>query len=466
MRGGRSFLILLIVAVGLGAYVYFVESKKDLTDTTATKKDKVFAVDSSKIEQIDVTASSGATTTLKKSGADWQIVAPEKIPADATQVGSLVSTLESLEVGRVIEDKPSSAAPFSLEPPRFSVAFKLTGEGLTRRLLVGSKTVNGSDLYARIEGQPRVFLIGGFVEDSLNRTTFDLRDKSVLKFARDGVDLLTLEVPGAPALSLAKKGSEWRLTAPVDAKADASAVDTSIGRISQAQMKSVIPPSSGTESAAQGSANPSPADLKKYGLDKPQVVATVGVGSTRATIAIGAKHDDTTLYARDLSRPLVFTVDKTLLDDLNHKADDLRAKDVFEFRAFTAVSLEITRAGQTFTFAKQKTASRDSSAPAETWKLTQPAAKDVNQTAMTDLLTGLSNLRADKFTDHALTSGDEIQLTAKFGDETSPKTERVTFRESGGVVHALRQGEPGAAIVVTADFDKAIATFKELAGIK
>ena len=29
MRGGRSFLILLVVALGLGGYIYFVESKRD-----------------------------------------------------------------------------------------------------------------------------------------------------------------------------------------------------------------------------------------------------------------------------------------------------------------------------------------------------------------------------------------------------------------------------------------------------
>jgi hypothetical protein len=33
MRGGRSLLILLVVAVGLGAYAYFVESKRDRAAT-------------------------------------------------------------------------------------------------------------------------------------------------------------------------------------------------------------------------------------------------------------------------------------------------------------------------------------------------------------------------------------------------------------------------------------------------
>ena len=43
MRGGNSFLVLLAVAVGLGAYIYFVESKR--TGSDEKKKDKVFTVE-------------------------------------------------------------------------------------------------------------------------------------------------------------------------------------------------------------------------------------------------------------------------------------------------------------------------------------------------------------------------------------------------------------------------------------
>ena len=43
-------------------------------------------------------------------------------------------------------------------------------------------------------------------------------------------------------------------------------------------------------------------------------------------------------------------------------------------------------------------------------------------------------------------------------------TEKVTFRKSGDVVHAMREGESGAAIIPTADFDKARALIKELTG--
>src|SRR5207344_1791503 len=98
-------------------------------------------------------------------------------------------------------------------------------------------------------------------------------------------------------------------------------------------------------------APPSAAELKTFGLDKPQLVATFGAGSSRAVLAIGAKKDDATLYVRDLSKPLVFTVETSLLTDLKKTADDLRVKDVFDFKSFTALGLDITRSGSTVSFA-------------------------------------------------------------------------------------------------------------------
>jgi hypothetical protein len=290
----------------------------------------------------------------------------------------------------------------------------------------------------------------------VNRTTFDLREKSLLKFDRDKADSLKLEPTGAPAVSLAKKSSEeWRLTAPTDARADFSVVDGIVSKLSQAKMKSVV-----TNDVAK--------DLKKYGFDKPQDVVTVGVGSTRASLALGAKSPDGALYARDLSRPIVFTVDAALLDDLKKKPDDLRQKMLFEFRSFTATSVDVTHGAESFSFVKQTAPAQpnQSSVPAETWKLTKPAAKDIDQGKVTDFLVNLANLKAESFVDRPAGSGDEYIFTVRFGDAKAPKDEHVTFRKTGTTVQGVRQGEPGAAVVPTADFDKVASGLKELTGGK
>jgi len=453
MQRGRSFLILLIVALGVGAYIYFVESKRDPLETEA--KTKVFAgVESGTVEEIEVAADSGEVTRIRRQDGDWQIVQPAGVPADSTRTASLASTLESLEEQRVVSENPSSLASFGLDPPRITVAFRQAGETEMRRLLVGTKTPTGSDLYAKVDGQQKVFLIASFLEDSLNQTTFGLREKSALKFARDGVDTLRLDASGSPAMAFAKKGDDWRLTAPASASADFSAVDGIVSRLFQAQMKSIVADDVG-------------ADAAKYGLDTPQATATLGLGSTQATLVLGAKQDDTSVYARDLSRPMVFTVESTLLDELKKKPEDVRRKDVFAFRSFTTIGLELTYGGKTFTFAKQKVdAAPDASAPAEVWKMTSPEAKDVDQGALTTLMSAMSNLRAESFVDKPVTGGENLVVVARHGDAAAPSEDRATIRKSGDTAHAIVSGEPGAFVLPAADVDNVLKQVKDLVGIK
>lgn len=465
MRGGRPLLILLLVAAGIGAYAYFVEMKRDISDPLQ-KKEKIFpAVASGKVEEIEVHAESGDVTKLKKTGDAWQIVAPAALEVDSPAVSAVASTLETIEAQKILDENPASVKEYGLDPPRYYLVFKAAGDTATYRLNVGSKTPTGADMYSRAEGQTKLVLVSSFLEDMLNRTTFNLRDKAILKFATSGVDSIKLEVTGSPALAFSKKGSDWRLTAPIDAKADFGSVEGMVGRLSQTSMSAIeVDPAGAPASSA---ATPlSPADMKKFGFDKPQLSITVGTGSSRATLVIGGKKDDAALYARDLSRPLVFAVESKLLDDLKRKVDDVRVKDVFEFRSFTVLSLDITRGGQTYSFAKDKAAAPNQSTAAEVWKQTKPVAKDIDQAKFTDFLTTLANLRADKFADKPIAGADELVVVGRSGDQADLKEERVVFRRSGTTVQAIRPGDPGAAVVVTADFDKALSLFKELAGIK
>ena len=96
MRSARSLLVLLVLGAGLGAYIYFVESKRDLTDPE-TRKEKVFTVEAGKIEEVELHSPNG-DTTLKKNGTTWQIASPVTAAADEYTVSSLVSALETLEM--------------------------------------------------------------------------------------------------------------------------------------------------------------------------------------------------------------------------------------------------------------------------------------------------------------------------------------------------------------------------------
>src|SRR6476660_1227227 len=128
MRGGKSFLVLLVLGLGIGAYAYFVESKHETSDSSTTPKAaKVFTIDAGKVEELEVKSANGDVTRLKKNGADWQIVAPQPMEADQQTASSLVSSIESLETSRTIDENPTSVKDFGLDPPRATIGVRQAG---------------------------------------------------------------------------------------------------------------------------------------------------------------------------------------------------------------------------------------------------------------------------------------------------------------------------------------------------
>ena len=232
-------------------------------------------------------------------------------------------------------------------------------------------------MYAKRATDKKVFLIASYLDSTFNRKTFDLRDKTAIRVDRDKLDALEVATPER-TVRFAKANNEWQLTAPTPGRADFSAVEGLTGRIAGLQMKAI--------------AEAEPADLKKYGLDKPAATVKIGSGSSQATLLIGSKAADG-LYARDASRPAVFTIDATLMDDLKKDPFEYRQKDLFDARSFNSTRVEVVRAGQSHAFEKIKSKDKDGKEE-EKWRQVSPQARDVDQAKVEALLSAITGAQA------------------------------------------------------------------------
>jgi hypothetical protein len=423
----KSTIALLAVLIGLVAYIYFVDSKKPAAGAPETKA-KAFTVDADQIEEIHMKPASGDASRVQKANGTWEMVEPEKTAADQGQVSNAATSLATLEINRVVDENPSDLSQYGLNPPKAEIAFRVKGQKEPRQLLIGEKTTTGGDLYAKTPDQKRVFLISGYLENTFERTPFDLRDKTVLKFDQSKAD--GVEIVHGGTTALAKTGTEWALTQPYKARADFAGAEAILTSLSSLQMQKIV------ENEAK--------DLAKYGLDKPDATITVNSGSTRASLALGKKDGDS-VYARDLSRPIVFTIPAMTAADLEKDAGTLRRKDMFDGRSFNTTRVELKRGGQTVSFDKSK--GKDGK---DVWK--DAAGKDVDATKVEDMLTKLSNIRAQLFQDRVdpVLKMPTLVATLKLDNNM---TETVTFARSGNAVLASREGEPGSATVEVMPFN-------------
>jgi hypothetical protein len=443
MRGLRSFLVLLVVGIGLGGYLYFVESKRD--PSSGDKKDKVFTVESDKIDELTVKAESGEQTSLKKSGTDWQIVQPMTTGSDSATVSGITSNLSTLEISRVIDENPSDIAEYGLAQPRIEVSFKSGGQ--ERKLQIGRKTPPATDLYAKLADSKRVFLVPSYVESTFNKTTFDLRDKTVLKLDRDKIDTLAISTPSR-VVSFVKTNGEWQMTLPVHARADFTTVDGLVSRLNTLQMKSIV---------ADNSDKPA-----EYGFDKPVASVELGTGSSKAVLYIGKEAGEGVVHAKDQSRPVVFTIDAALSTDLTKEPGEYRQRDLYDARAFNSNRIEIVRGDQTIAFEKAKTKNKEGQEE-EKWRQVAPAAKEVDSSKVDNLVSAVTAVRATNYVDASPKLGlDKPVVTITVKSDEGKREEKVAFAKSGTDAYAARTGEPGVARIDTGMIDNIVKSLDEL----
>jgi hypothetical protein len=442
MGRGRSTLILLVLALGLGGYLYFVESKREVG--TETAKAKVFAnTDAAKINQLEVKSDTGERTGLKKGANDtWSIVQPVEAPADRNNVSDIVTNLANLEEEREVDPNASDLKTYGLAEPRIDVTFHVEGDKEPKRILFGDKTPAGTGMYAKLPSGNRVFLVGTSLETTLNKSTFDFRDKTALSFEESKVDSLELASAGQ-TIRLEKSGEDWKLVKPVQAPADFVSVNGLLGQLQSAQMTALKDKPDDLK------------DLKQYGLDRPQVVATIGMGSASAKFELGNEADPSSVWARDPSKAAVFSVNNGVATELKKTVEDLRRKDVFEFRPYNTTRFEITRGSATRAFERVKGTGENA---VDTWKQVVPAEKPVDSSNFEGVLLDLSNLRAESFVDRSGPATGHnppaAVITVKFDD--GKKEERVAIGTAGSSVFATRADQPGALKVEAGKYEAAL----------
>jgi len=435
-----STLAMVLVLAGLAGYIYFVDNKRPADQ--AEVKEKAFGeVSSDDIEEVRIALADGEAARLTKSEGTWKLVDPTAADADSAEIGSITSSLSSLDIERVVDEKAGDLAQYGLGPPRIDVSFKVKGQSADRRILFGDKTTTGGDLYAKLSDSPRVFLVSSYLESTFRKDPFSLRDKTILKIDRSKVDGFTAS-SGTTVLEFTKTGSDWRLVKPIAARADFGAVEGAIERLATANMQGITVDES--------------SDLKPYGLDKPGTTMTVRSGSSSATLTLG-RTENAVVFAKDASRPMVFTVAPTLREDVVKDVGEFRRKDVFDFRSFTASRVEFTRGADVVAFERTKTKDKDGK-DVDGWTDAKGAAADAMK--VEELLTKVSGLRASSFeaTAPAALKTPVVSIAAQFDG----RRETVTIGRAGTDAFAARQDEPGAAKLDTAALDEALKALDAL----
>jgi len=168
----RNTIILVVVLIALGAYVYFGEMGSGQTPsaTPTPSVSTLWSLPADHINRLEVhdLQTKQEARLVKDSGGTWQIEAPITDTADATRLNSLTSRLAKITASRVITNPPADLAPFGLVTHTMTVDIGLT-ENQTQTLQVGDKNPQGFSYYVQQNDNPAIYLVTSSLIDDLRR---------------------------------------------------------------------------------------------------------------------------------------------------------------------------------------------------------------------------------------------------------------------------------------------------------
>lgn len=242
----RTLLILLLVVLGLGAFIWFYERELPSSEERAENAKRVLPLEKDEIRKVTVEAPSGKVVFERvehakddKDGKDekdaqageeeeeegepeseWKITAPMQARADAFAVDGLLDSLAELQKNRTLEDVDRKAV--GLDKPRATV--RIEAEDGTRVLQLGAAVPTGGSLIAGIEGRDEAYVVSDTILAQVDREPGSWRDRQLFRAGRDAIARITVTGPGGKVV-LAQQDGQFRIESPFADRADKTLVD-------------------------------------------------------------------------------------------------------------------------------------------------------------------------------------------------------------------------------------------------
>jgi hypothetical protein len=363
------------------------KSKLDLVERTIFKFDP-----------IDLTAirrtMGGQDFEATLEGTNWTVTKPTKIAADQQGLEDLSEQLSRLRAERVADIDGKDLAKYGLDKPAI-VKLELIGKGgkpVEKSLKIGGPADSmkpEGDRFAQTEGATTVVVLAGGIAKRLLAEPIKFRDRSLASFVT--ADKVVISRNGKD-ITFLKAGGNWKMKEPVEADAEDESLRELHDALARLRAEEIV--------------SDKPADLKTYGLDKPERWRLYNGDKEVLNLLVGGREkigdkkdkDGFRAYAKLDKGDLVVLLDMALTAKLNAEYRKRTLWEPLDVAQATSIAIETPEGTGTFRLAKGPLGWMDPLNPAER----------ISNEAVTDFLDAFAGLKAERFVEQAATDGGKI----------------------------------------------------------
>jgi hypothetical protein len=162
MKLPKTTWILILLALGLGGFVYFYEIKgKTQSTEIKAEKQKIFSFTANDVQSLTIKAKSTTLKLEKRNTTEkpaWEIKSPISAPANDAIVSYLMDLLVDGKIERTVSVLPTELSEFGLDKPVATIDIKLKNQQ-SHQLILGKAEFNNRFLYAQADANQNLNLL-------------------------------------------------------------------------------------------------------------------------------------------------------------------------------------------------------------------------------------------------------------------------------------------------------------------
>lgn len=264
------------------------------------------------------------TSAQSDDAPKWRLIEPLNTAADEWNVKQLINKVGDLRAEGFLTPEEAQEAETGFKEPQATLTLEMNeGEpltitfGNTETREVGDPAEETEIIYVRTSRRNEVLVVEADVLDSVQKTAFDLRDRSVVSFKRDDVTRVKVERAKGLNFTIARRPGGWFVEKPKNFEARQGAVDDILWNLEDLSATEFV-----TDTADEG-------QLREYGLAVPQVAITIELRDTEPLkVLIGEDTGEGDYYAMVAGSDQVVTISEFLMGDLPEQIEDLQKTSI------------------------------------------------------------------------------------------------------------------------------------------
>jgi hypothetical protein len=436
----RTTLVLAAIALGVFAYLRFVDLKRPGTEEARRQAENVVNFDRDKIDGI-VILNGDEKIELRRRDKRWRLETPIKDQADSSLIDNLLSDLgnwrkEGTISAKEIDADKSKLSEYGLNKPKLRL--KLIGEDKPAPILFGKDAALEGKMYVRFENSKETYLAGQSIKKDVDKKPEEFRDRKITDLITAQVSRVVIKTPTGE-IELQKKGDHWEILKPLRASGDDQKIGDLIAQVTASRIQQFVADDHG--------------DLHAYGLAEPRGAITLFTQEDKQgqLLQIGSvpEKEKDQIYVRFAPRGFVYTLPKKIEEILNTKPDDLRDRHLVRIDTNVLDRITIDAPGKGKTVLARKD---------ENWTIASRGNAPANSGEVRRFIDTLQNERVTKFVEDVASNlpqygldKPQLQLTfSSFASENTAETKAgeepfatVTFgKVDGDNVYARLADEP------------------------